>query len=781
MISQESLEKLEYRKILNYISTFSATEQGKEEIRTLTPLNSLQLIIEEGKLVSEAKEILIEKDYPPFVYLPDLSDVLSKSRIEGIILHVKDIRNVAKLAGNSRQLRTFFRDLQVSGIKSKYAGRLFVDKVFEKHLNSVFSPTGEIVDSASKELTSIRREIREKEDLLKKTVGKILKKLSDSYLVREEYVTQRDGRIVLPIKAEHKRHVKGFIHSESATGQTVYIEPEETLELNNEILTLKFAEKREIERILKRLTQLIGARSMELSETLQIITKLDSLFAKARYSLEIIGSFPAFNNSKPLKIIQGYHPILKKRLGHEKTVPLNLEIGNDKIIVITGPNAGGKTVVLKTVGLLVSLAQSGIHIPVHPDSNLHFFNKIFIDIGDEQSIENDLSTFSSHLSNLNYIVNNATPDSLILLDEIGTGTDPAEGSALATAILLRLLEIGATVLATTHHGNLKMLATAFEGIQNASMKFDTERLIPTYEFYQGLPGSSYAFEVARKIGLDNKIITEAKKHLDVNKDKLENFLVEIEKKSNELTRKLRNMELENTRLKGLANLYQNKIEDLKKKQKEILLKTEAKAESFLDEINKSFEKTVKRIRETSADSKIIKEEKQKILKLKEKKEKYFTVEEPRQETGQNFKVGDYVRIKDSATTGEIIELDDNKNIAVIVSGNLKLKVKLKSLLHESKTGKENFVKSAKYSPSVETLRLDIRGKKPEEIEHKLLNYLDNAYASNLERVEILHGKGTGVLKQFVKNTLENHPKVKKFYFADIESGGDGVTVVEFED
>lgn len=781
MISQESLEKLEYRKILNYISTFSATEQGKEEIRTLTPLNSLQLIIEEGKLVSEAKEILIEKDYPPFVYLPDLSDVLSKSRIEGIILHVKDIRNVAKLAGNSRQLRTFFRDLQESGIKSKYAGRLFVDKVFEKHLNSVFSPTGEIVDSASKELTSIRREIREKEDLLKKTVGKILKKLSDSYLVREEYVTQRDGRIVLPIKAEHKRHVKGFIHSESATGQTVYIEPEETLELNNEILTLKFAEKREIERILKRLTQLIGARSMELSETLQIITKLDSLFAKARYSLEIIGSFPAFNNSKPLKIIQGYHPILKKRLGHEKTVPLNLEIGKDKIIVITGPNAGGKTVVLKTVGLLVALAQSGIHIPVHPDSNLHFFNKIFIDIGDEQSIENDLSTFSSHLSNLNYIVNNATPDSLILLDEIGTGTDPAEGSALATAILLRLLEIGATVLATTHHGNLKMLATAFEGIQNASMKFDTERLIPTYEFYQGLPGSSYAFEVARKIGLDNKIITEAKKHLDVNKDKLENFLVEIEKKSNELTRKLRNMELENTRLKGLANLYQNKIEDLKKKQKEILLKTEAKAESFLDEINKSFEKTVKRIRETSADSKIIKEEKQKILKLKEKKEKYFTVEEPRQETGQNFKVGDYVRIKDSATTGEIIELDDNKNIAVIVSGNLKLKVKLKSLLHESKTGKENFVKSAKYSPSVETLRLDIRGKKPEEIEHKLLNYLDNAYASNLERVEILHGKGTGVLKQFVKNTLENHPKVKKFYFADIESGGDGVTVVEFED
>ncbi len=781
MISQESLDKLEFQKILNYISSFSATEQGKAELQNLKPLDSLNLITEEGDLVTEAKNVLIEKDYPPFEFLPDLSDVLSKSRIEGIILQVKDIRNISQLAETSRKLRTFFRELKESHIKSKFADRLFVDKVFENHLNSVFSPTGEIVDSASRELSAIRREIREKEDLLKKTVGKILKRLSDSYLVREEYVTQRDGRIVLPIKAEHKRHVKGFIHSESATGQTVYIEPEETLELNNDILTLKFAEKREIERILKKLTQLIGSKSNELAETLQIITKLDTLFAKARYSLEIIGSFPSFDSSKPLKIIEGYHPILKKRLGHEKTVPLNLEIGKEKIIIITGPNAGGKTVVLKTVGLLVALAQSGIHIPVHPDTNLHFFKSIFIDIGDEQSIENDLSTFSSHLANLNYIVNNATADSLILLDEIGTGTDPAEGSALATAILLRLLELGATVLATTHHGNLKMLAAAFEGIQNASMKFDTERLVPTYEFFQGLPGSSYAFEVAKKIGLDSNILAEAKSHLDVNKDKLENFLLDIEKKSNELTKKLRNLELENTRLKGLTNLYQNKIEELKKKQKEILLRTEAKAESFLNEINKSFEQTVKRIKETSADSKVIREEKQKIKKLKEKKEKYFTVEETAAETTRSFKVGDFVRIKDSATAGEIIEIDEDKKIAVVIAGNLKLKVNLKSLLHERKINKENFVQKKKYSPEVETLRLDIRGKKPEEIEHKLLTYLDNAYAANLERVEILHGKGTGVLKQFVKNTLESHPKVKKFYFADIESGGDGVTVVEFED
>ena len=781
MISQESLDKLEFQKILNHISSFSATEQGKTELQNLKPLDSLSLIAEEGNLVTEAKNILIEKDYPPLTFLPDLTDVLSKSRIEGIILHVKDIKNISLLAETSRKIRTFFRELKDSHIKSKFTGNLFVDKVFENHLNSVFSPTGEIVDSASKELSIIRKEIREKEELLKRTVGRILKRLSDSYLVREEYVTQRDGRIVLPIKAEHKRHVKGFIHSESATGQTVYIEPEETLELNNDILTLKFAEKREIERILKKLTRLIGSKSTELTQTLNIITKLDTVFAKARYSLEIIGSFPSFDKNKPLKIIEGYHPILKKRLGHEKTVPLNLEIDKEKIIIITGPNAGGKTVVLKTVGLLIALAQSGIHIPVHPDTNLHFFGNIFIDIGDEQSIENDLSTFSSHLENLNYIVNNAKPDSLILLDEIGTGTDPAEGSALATAILLRLLEIGSTVLATTHHGNLKMLATAFDGIQNASMKFDTERLIPTYEFFQGLPGSSYAFEVAKKIGLDNNILEEAKNHLDVNKSKLENFLIDIEKKSNELTKKLRNLELENTRLKGLTALYQNKIEELKKKQKEILQKTEVKAESFLNEINKSFEQTVKRIKETSADSKVIKEEKQKIVELKKKKDKYFSVKETNSEEPKGFKIGNLVRIKDSATSGEIIEIDENKKIAVILAGNLKLKVNLKSLLHEKKLKKENIVQKKSYSPEVETLRLDIRGKKPEEIEHKLLTYLDNAYAANLERVEILHGKGTGVLKQFVKNTLENHPKVKKFYFADIESGGDGVTVVEFED
>ncbi len=781
MISLQTLEKLEYQKILEHISSFTSTEKSKKEILGLKPFDSLDKIKEEGNLVTDAKNILIEKDYPPFTYLPDLNDTLVKSRIEGIVLSVNNIRDVSKLASTSRKLRRFFRELKDSLINKKLAQYLFVDKVFEKHIDSVFSPSGEIIDSASKELLRIRKEIREKEEYLKKTVGKILKKLSDSYLVQEEYVTQRDGRIVLPVKAEHKRHVKGFIHSESATGQTVYIEPEETLELNNEILTLKFAEKREIERILKSLTKIIGERSYELTESLNIITKLDSLFAKAKYSLEIIGNFPSFDDSQPLRIIEGYHPILKKRLGHEKTVPLNLTIDKEKIIIITGPNAGGKTVVLKTVGILIAMAQSGIHIPAHADTNLHYFRDIFIDIGDEQSIENDLSTFSSHLSNLNFIVQNASAESLVLLDEIGTGTDPAEGSALATAILLRLLEIGATVLATTHHGNLKLLATAFDGIQNASMKFDTENLVPTYEFYQGLPGSSYAFEVAKKIGLSKEIISDARNHLDSDKSKLEDFLLEIEKKSNELTQKLRKLELENTRLKGLTNLYQSKIEELQKKQKEILQKTEAKAESFLTEINKSFEQTVKRIRESSADKKVIKEEKQKLTELKQKKKKYFRAVEETTGEPQKFKPGDYARIKDSTTSGEILEIDEDKQIALLLSGSLKLKVKLNSLVPDKKIKQEKPILTKNYSPEVETLRLDIRGEKPEDIEHKLLKYLDNAYAANLERVEILHGKGTGVLKSFVKSVLENHPKVKKFYFADIESGGDGVTIVEFEE
>lgn len=387
MISKSVLEKLEFSKILQFIARYAYTEAGKKEVLRLEPLQNLTMAVLEGSYVSEATEILIKNDFPPISYLPDLREDLSRSNIEGAVLTNKSILDILTLAETSRKLYQFLKsETEAGSITSGYLEMLFVDKVFEHHISRIIDENGDVRDNASPKLKEIRDEIRHKTDTLGKVINRILKDLSDSYLVRDDYVTQRDGRMVVPVKSEHKRHVKGFIHSESSSGQTVYIEPEETLELNNEILSLNFAEKREIERILKELTKKIGEVSYRLKESLQAVSNLDCIFARAKYSLEIIGSFPSLDNSQPFRLMDARHPLLLKKLGRSNTVPLNLEVSDRNVILITGPNAGGKTVVLKTTGILAIMALSGIPIPAGADSNFRFFDNILLDIGDQQSI-----------------------------------------------------------------------------------------------------------------------------------------------------------------------------------------------------------------------------------------------------------------------------------------------------------------------------------------------------------------------------------------------------------
>lgn len=781
MITDNVLIQLEIPKILDYIARYAITEKGKERIKSIKPYETSELAIEQGALVSEAKEIIIEKDTPPISYIPILEKIIYKSRIANAVLTVDEIKEILNLAEVSRKTYSFFNSVEKSGnIFDKYASRLFVDRNFENHLSKVFTPSGEISDNASVQLRKIRNEIHEKSANLRSIVGRILKKLSQSYLVQEEYTTQRDGRIVLPVKVEHKRHVRGFIHSESATGQTVYIEPEETLELNNEILSLKFAEKREIERILYGLTKKIGDVSGRLIESYEIISFIDELFAKAKYSTEIIGGFPSIDDTLPVRLLNARHPVLLKKMGRNNTVPLTIEIDKEKVIILTGPNAGGKTVVLKNFAVQNIMAACGIHIPADPDSNLHFYSSVLLDIGDKQSIEDDLSTFSSHLNNINNILNEADEKTLILLDEIGTGTDPEEGSALAAAILEELKDIGATVLASTHHGNLKILANEMEGFQNASMEFDVKNLEPTYRFRQGLPGSSYAFEVASRIGLSERIIKKASEYIDSGKRKLEEFLVDIERKSYLLNSRLRELEIENTRLKGLSDLYQKRITELEKQKKEILKETKSKAENYLRNLNKEFEATIKNIKESNASREVIKEEKKRIEQIK-KMEEIAVEEEPEIIPGE-IKVGDYVILRNSSTGGEIIEIDNAKSRASILSGSLKIQVKLKDLVKAKrpKKGKQSFYDTNKLISNIAGTRLDIRGRKPEEVEYEVIKFLDEAYASNLNRVEILHGKGTGALKETVRQILKKNDYVNNYYYANIEAGGEGITIVEFK-
>ena len=783
MISENILEKLEFSKILQQISKYSVTEPGKKILLELKPFGSLHLALQEGNYVTEAKEILIRNDYPPINYLPELSEAISRSAIEGVTLDGKTILEILKLTVTSRQLFQFLKsNPEAKTINSDFLNDLYVDKVLEHHITKVIDENGEVKETASPKLKEIKEEARKKSDNLQKVINKILKSLSELYLVREEYVTQRDGRIVVPVKAEHKRHVKGFIHSESATGQTVYIEPEETLELNNDILSLYFAEKREVERILRELTKKVGEHSEALKKSLEVIAYLDSIFARAKHSVEVIGSFPTIDNSIPVKLLDARHPLLIKKLSRGKTVPLNITIEEGtNVILITGPNAGGKTVVLKTIGILSLMVLSGIHIPAQPDSNFHFFNNILVDIGDEQSIEDDLSTFSSHLSNIRKIISDADKDSLILLDEIGTGTDPSEGSALAIAVLLTLQMKNPNVLATTHHGSLKIIANELKGFQNASMEFDNENLIPTYVFRQGIPGSSYAFEVAERIGFAKDFLNLARDYLDSDKMKVEEFLVELETRSRNLQQKLNDYEIENSRLKGLTNLYKQNLEKLENQKKDILLDAKAKAEMFIKDVNRKVENAIKTIRESQANRDVIKDVRKELKELKIDVDKITEINESATKSDkETFSVGSFAKLKSSGLNGKIFEIDNERKKVVLLSGNVKLKVDMDELIpvgrQEVKADSNYFSISHKTQAAY---RIDIRGKKPEDAEPEIIKFLDNAYSSGLNRVEILHGKGTGVLKKLVRDILTEHPGVNKFFFADIEYGGDGITIVEF--
>jgi len=782
MMDKVVLDKLEFHKVLSTLANYSSTETGRKQILGLIPGFNLNKILKEGQTVAEAKEILIRNIPPQIDFIPDIFDSISQSKIEGVVLSAKKILEILKLLKNSRSLYQFLKNnSSIAPLLSEQLSSLFNDKLLENHIEKVIDENGDIKEKASQKLSEIRKQIREKQNSLVKSISSIMKSLETDGIVREDYLTLRDGRMVIPVKAEHKRQIRGFIHSESATGQTVYIEPEQTLELNNEIITLGFAEKREIERLLKDVTALIGRNSDKIKDSLLTISYVDTVFARAKYSIEIIGSFPTIKNDLDFYINDARHPVLLKKLGRDKTIPLNLKLDEQRVIVITGPNAGGKTVVLKTIGLLSLLLQSGIHIPVDPDSNFHLFNNVLVDIGDEQSLEDDLSTFSSHLTNLKNILSVSDENTLVLLDEVGTGTDPTEGSALASAVLLKLRDKGALVFASTHHGSLKLIANSESGFINAAMEFDHDQLKPTYKFKLGIPGSSYAFEIARRIGVDEKLIDTAAGMMDSDKLKLEVFLSEIEAKSNRLEEKLKHIEIENTRLTGLSDLYKTNIGRLEKEKREILKKAKSDAEDFLKTVNKKVETAIKEIRESGAQKNVIKETKKIIDELKAEAQNLYSPEVVTEINISDFRVGNFVMIRETSTQGRILQIDSARNKALIESGSIKMQVNLSELVIAN-ASKET--KAENHHHNLQNLipqhRLDIRGRKPEEVDFKIIKFLDDSYMNGQDRIEILHGKGTGALKKTVKDILDKHEKVKNYYFAPIEFGGEGITIVELK-
>lgn len=776
------IQSLDIEPVLNYVSKYTFLEVTKNHIFNLDFNTSLNRANYLQQLTNDAKEFLIRESYLDLKTLGNLNPLIKKIKIEGLALSPFEIIQFLLLLQNSKFLKQKFgKNSTLYLTLFNLVSNLFYDSLIEKEINNTVDENGEIKDSASPELRQLRQNIKQRKEVLQKVADKLLKKLSKDGLLQEEYFTLRDERLVLPVRTEFKRVVRGFIHDESSTGQTTYIEPEETLELNNEILSLKFQEKREIERILRLLTARLSVYSDDFDRTHLIISEIDEAFAKARYSLEIDGSKINFSTEN-FHLIQCRHPLLIKKLGFENCRPFSLKLDKKiKCLVISGPNAGGKTVFMKTIGVLVLLSKVGFQFPMHPDSQLPFFDDVFIDIGDEQSIESDISTFGSHINRIRNIYSESDKKSLILLDELGTGTDPNDGVALASGIIKALLEKESFVITTTHHSLLKHFASNHQQIINCSFEFDPISLNPTYNFIQGLPGSSYAFEIAERQNLDKKILKYSKEFLKKKDINAEMFISKLQNQVSEYENLLKQVKDREFILINEKKDLDKKISEITVKEKELKKNKLSQGYDYLKNSNSLIEKIIKEIKESNADSSVIKKAHSEIDDLKKKFQNelnYYS-----DTNSSDLKTGDFVKPLDSEIISKIIEIDNKRNFAIIQNGVIKLKIHIDKLKKVSKFNNDEHSAKTKIKNTLTNIqyRLDIRGKRVAELEFELIKYLDDISISGVGICEILHGKGDGILKNYVSEVLKDHPFVEKFYPAPIEIGGDGITIVKFKD
>jgi len=784
MAFETALAKLEFDKVLQRVIRYASSQPGVEFLQSLPVSTTLNDIREELSRVSEVKRLLIEEKEFPLDGIFPIRHVIQQASVEGAVLRPRDLLHIASTLGASRLLRTF-----VAKRKEQYAllwnivEPVHVDKVIEYNIEQAIDESGAVRASASKELQTIRRSISDKYDHLRKRLEGILKEISDQGFSQEDIITTREGRMVIPVKTEHKHRVPGFIHSASASGATVFIEPTETLELNNEIRNLQFQEEREIERILRALTIQVGHVRDALLITMDILSRIDGLHAKAKYSIEVLGTQPEVHDDGPIRLLEARHPILVLNHGYRETVPLDLELGGTyNTLVVSGPNAGGKSVAMKTVGLLVLMVQAGLHIPASDQSRMRIFQDIFVDIGDEQSIENDLSTFSSHLRNLKSIAERGNADNLVLIDEIGSGTDPAEGGAIAAAFLELLTRRNAYTIATTHHGALKLFAYETDGVENAAMEFDQETLTPTYRLRAGVPGSSYALEMAGRLGFEQSLLARARALLGSQQTKLDELIIDLERSTQRHEQDVEYLRREKNKLDELVRQYESRISRQATELKELKRKALREAKEIVEHASAAIQRTIKEIKESAASKPVIKHAQEEIHRLKAE---ILTGEsevtgETAEETQPQVRVGDLVNLLGGMENGEVISVSAESKTAVVVFGNVKMKVPTSDLAisKQPKLPSTRVSTAIVEKPPAVQHDLDLRGLTSDEAIPMVDKFLDDALIAGLHRVDIIHGKGTGALRKKVTEYLSQHPRVKSFRLGEWNEGGTGATVVE---
>lgn len=780
-------DKLELHKILHRIQFYASSDLGKEAAEALEPTSDLESISLEHNRISEMKAILEGEGSFPIDGIKDIRQSLQQSTIENNVLSAKELLQVSSTLQAGRSIKSFVdKRREFSNQLFELSSLITTHKEIEFNINQAISEDGVVKDSASKDLRSIRQSIADKQSAIRKALEKILRATAEQGMVRDEIVTTRDGRMVIPIKSELKNKFPGFIHSASSSGQTVFIEPSETLTYNNEITELFFKEQREVERILRELTKQIYSVVNDIQNTIDVLTRIDLCYAKARYSIDIKGNKPLLKENGSMIIRQGYHPVLLLRHQRKTIIPLNIEVGNSfNTLLITGPNAGGKTVALKSLGILSLMVQSGIHVPVSPDSEFPIFKKIFVLMGDNQSIENDLSTYSSQVLQIKKITENADASSLVLIDEIGSNTDPTEGGAIAAAVIEHLTASGALTIATSHQASLKAFVHNAQGMENGAMEFDQETLIPTYRFKIGLPGSSYALEIAQRLGINEKIIVNARGMLGEQKAKLEQLIFELENRSQLLEQKLSSADVETKKYKELSVTYEGKLQELNKEVREVKRKAIEEAKQIIDRASSTIENTVREIKTQQADRETIRHGKSQIEKLEQEiglleKEISDTIA-TEVEQAFEIKLNDTVVLRSGGQTGTVLTLPDKNGNLQVAFNSIKAKVHLSNIKTVSKSDAKKININSSFTTDKQfQTEVDIRGLYGDEAVEIVDKFIDDATLSGLHRVDIIHGHGTGALRKRIHAFLENDSRVKSQRFGERYEGGAGVTVVEIK-
>ncbi len=774
-LQNATLHQLEYFNLLEFISKYALSERAKQIILELEPTSNLDFLITEHNTIDELKTALVSEDTIPFEGINQVESSLQKSLVENAVLTPVEILRISRMMQSARLLRNFFSDKNEIYVNI-WASLEYIhqNRLIEKHIAETIDDSAEVRDTASRELQRIRSSIIEKTNRLRYRLERILAKTTKDDMASEDYISIRDGRFVIPIKAEHKRHIPGIIHNVSQTGSTVFLEPSETFEMNNEISLLMSEEKREVERILKNLTQEIGSEARQLLQTFEIVSNFDSLLARAKYALDFGGIKPFISEDNEIELINAKHPILAHTKGLKNVIPLTTYFNNEKRgQLISGPNAGGKTVALKSIGINVAMALSGIFPLGECKTN---YRIIFSSIGDHQSIENDLSTFSSQVLQLKNIIDNCSPNALILIDEICSGTDPQEGAALAAGILDTFIELKAFFIVTTHQSSLKTYSLNRSEIENASLEFNEQKLKPTYKFLLSIPGNSYAFELANSIGLNPLVLKRAKKYLGTGHSQIEESIKQLQKFKFEAEEYRTKMLQEKNKAEKLSKDYDNRLKEIKLRKKDIVDKAHTEALDILNGANSLIEQTIKEIRESTKPIKDIKAsfaENKAKLQSKVKVHKQIEITDIEQ-----LEIGDTVKIIDSDSgSGVVIAVYPKSSSALVEFNGVKFKMPIDQLRRSIKKDKPRQSSQDYFKFDAKT-RIDLRGKRADESIQEVEDLISNALMANISELTILHGKGTGALRQAIHNYLHEHPSIVSYRNGQLTEGGDGVTIIQ---